>query len=71
MNATTGSLLRKYTNTGKFKQVLATISKAAPTQASSFCPICKKYFLMVEEEGQFVYVAVNSTDGGVSAGEHR
>ena len=52
------------TNNGKIKEVLGTISQALPTQASSFCPICKKYFLIVREQDHYAYVAVNSTDGG-------
>jgi hypothetical protein len=52
------------TTTGKFKQVLGTIREAIPTHVSSFCPICKKYFLMVRQAGHHIYIGVNSTDGG-------
>ncbi len=54
-------------NTGKFKQILGTISQAKPTYISSYCPICRKYFLMMIEDQHFIYVGVNSSDqGGVA-----
>ena len=55
------------TSTGKIKRVLATIPQASPSQVSSYCPICRKYFFMIRDRDNFTYVGVDSTDaGGVS-----
>lgn len=51
-------------NTGKPKQTLGEISGAKPTDISSYCPICRKYFLIFRENDHFSYVAINTTDGG-------
>ncbi len=54
-------------NNGNFKQILGTIRQAKPTQMSSYCPICRKYFLIGIQDNHFIYVGVNSTDsGGIS-----
>ncbi|CAF1109202.1 unnamed protein product, partial [Rotaria sordida] len=54
------------TNNGNIKEVLGTIQNSKPTHMSSYCPICRKYFLMMIEDQQFVYVGVNtSNQGGV------
>ncbi|CAF4085933.1 unnamed protein product, partial [Rotaria sp. Silwood1] len=54
------------TNNGNIKEVLGTIQDSKPTHMSSYCPICRKYFLMMIEDQQFVYVGVNtSNQGGV------
>ena len=52
------------TNSGQFKQVLGRITQARATHISSYCPICRKYFLMGYQDNHFTYIAVNSTDGG-------
>ncbi|CAF1405289.1 unnamed protein product [Adineta steineri] len=53
-------------NNGNIKQVLATIRDSKPTHISSYCPICRKYFLMMIEDQSFVYTGVNtSNQGGV------
>ncbi|CAF1368639.1 unnamed protein product [Rotaria sp. Silwood1] len=52
------------TNTGNFKDILGQISGARPTDMSTYCPICKKYFLIMFENNHYTYVAVNTTDGG-------
>ena len=51
-------------NDGKIKQVLGRILRAKATHLSSYCPICRKYFLFVEQNNSFVYIGVNSTEGG-------
>jgi hypothetical protein len=51
-------------NTGKLKQILGTISQAKPTHISSYCPICRKYFLIAQQDNHRIYIGVNSTDGG-------
>ncbi|UJR07108.1 hypothetical protein I4U23_011396 [Adineta vaga] len=54
------------TNNGNIKETLATIRDSKPTHMSSYCPICRKYFLMMIEDQNFVYVGVNtSNQGGV------
>ncbi|CAF1016402.1 unnamed protein product [Rotaria sordida] len=52
------------TNNGNFKQILGQISGAKPTDISSYCPICRKYFLVMFENDHFMYAAVNTSDGG-------
>ena len=60
-------IIEIYTNNGTIKRVLATIDNAQPTDISSYCPICRKYFLMLLRNNRFVYVGVDSTDtGGIS-----
>lgn len=55
------------TNDGSIKRTLAKIDNADPTDVSSYCPICRKYFLMVRQNQQSVYVGIDSTDvGGIS-----
>ena len=54
------------TNNGNIKEILATVRDSKPTHMSSYCPICRKYFLMMIEDQNFVYVGVNtSNQGGV------
>ncbi|CAF2585696.1 unnamed protein product [Rotaria sp. Silwood2] len=52
------------TNTGSFKYILGQISGAKPTDMSTYCPICRKYFFIMFENDHYIYVAVNTTDGG-------
>ncbi|UJR20029.1 hypothetical protein I4U23_023163 [Adineta vaga] len=52
------------TTNGHFKQILGTIHQAKPTHISSYCPICRKYFLIALQNNHYVYIGVNSTDGG-------
>ena len=60
-------IIEIHTNNGTIKRVLATIHDAQPTDISSYCPVCRKYFLMVLQNNRFVYVGVDSTDaGGIS-----
>lgn len=51
-------------NNGQMKRILGRILRAKATHLSSYCPICRKYFLFVEQNNSFVYIGVNSTDGG-------
>ena len=54
------------TNNGSVKQILGTINDIKPTHMSSYCPICRKYFLIMMEDQQFVYVGVNTSNlGGI------
>ena len=60
-------VIEVYPNNGTIKRVLATLDNARGTDIASYCPICRKYFLMVEQNNQFVYVGVDTTDaGGIS-----
>ncbi|CAF0940428.1 unnamed protein product [Didymodactylos carnosus] len=52
------------TASGNVKQILGAIRGAKPTHISSYCPICRKYFLIVLQDQDFVYLAVNTSDGG-------
>jgi hypothetical protein len=54
------------TNNGSIKQILGTIRDIKPTHISSYCPICRKYFLIMIEDQHFTYVGVNTSNlGGV------
>ncbi|CAF1379270.1 unnamed protein product [Adineta ricciae] len=52
------------TTNGNIKHVLATIRDSKPTYMSSYCPICRKYFLMMIEDEHFVYAGVNTSNSG-------
>ncbi|CAF1251061.1 unnamed protein product [Adineta steineri] len=52
------------TNNGNIKQILGTIQKSKPTHISSYCPICRKYFLIAIQDNHYTYIGVNSSDGG-------
>lgn len=55
------------TTSGSIKRTLATMNNVQPTDISSYCPICRKYFLMGIQNEKFVYIGVDSTDaGGIS-----
>lgn len=51
-------------NNGKIKLILGRIVQAQATHIASYCPICRKYFLLVRESNTYTYIGVNSTDGG-------
>ena len=51
-------------NNGKIKQSLGRIVQAQATHIAAYCPICRKYFLLVKESNTYTYIGVNSTDGG-------
>ncbi len=52
------------TKNGKFKQILGTIREVKPTHISSYCPICRKHFLVAQQGNHRIYIGVNSTGGG-------
>ncbi|CAF1252858.1 unnamed protein product [Rotaria sordida] len=52
------------TNNGNIKQILGTINNTKPTHMSSYCPICRKYFLIMIEDKDFIYVGVNTSNSG-------
>jgi hypothetical protein len=52
------------TDSGVVKRVLATINDAQPTDIASYCPICRKYFVMFKQDRQFVYIGVDVNDTG-------
>jgi hypothetical protein len=52
------------TTNGNIKQILAVIHDIKPTHISSYCPVCRKYFLMMIEDQHFIYVGVNSSNQG-------
>lgn len=58
------SIIEIDTNTGKIKQILGTISNMKPTHISSYCPICRKYFLILIGGERFTYVGVNTSNSG-------
>ena len=51
-------------NNGNIKQILATIQNSKATYISSYCPICRKYFLIMIEDQSIVYVGVNTSNQG-------
>jgi len=58
------SIIEINTNNGNIKQILGTIHNMKPTHISSYCPICRKYFLMMIEDQYFTYVGVNTSNSG-------
>ncbi|CAF0996150.1 unnamed protein product [Rotaria sordida] len=56
------------TNNGNLKQIFGQIYGVEPTDISTYCPICRKYFLIMFENDHYIYVEVNtSDDGGISS----
>ncbi|CAF1447379.1 unnamed protein product [Adineta ricciae] len=58
------SIVEIDTSDGNIKQTMGTVENLKATHISSYCPICRKYFLMMNDDQGFMYVGVNTSNSG-------